>query len=401
MAHSSTFNDGRRLRELFVWRNLSLRTVAELAGISESHLSRIERGARPLDRRTLVLALADALRVSPADITGQPYAPTSQGEALGHSAAPRLRAVLRDVELDMLDPPAHARSLAEIRLDVDVVNAAAIASDYGTLGTLVPGLVAELNTHAATHPETRGDAQQLLVEVLHNAFYLAKDLGHGDLGWLVAGHFHRAAEALGDPAWGAVAQFVRAHAAVGDQSRERGLVLSSRVADALGPADGPQGEIYGMLNLSAALNAASLQQIDLCRDRLAEAANVATRTGEGSFAGMMFGRTNVGLWNVALAVELGEGGRVDELAREIDVSAIPSAGRQGTFYGDVARGLAQVRGAEDRAVAALLKGEALAPQRVRTSPYLRATVTGLLPRVRGQAARELRGLAYRMGSLAA
>ena len=57
------------------------------------------------------------------------------------------------------------------------------------------------------------------------AFYLAKDLGHGDLGWMVAGHLHATAPALGDPTWGALADFVRAHAVVGLRAREWGLAL--------------------------------------------------------------------------------------------------------------------------------------------------------------------------------
>lgn len=53
---------GRRLREVRVWRRKSLRAVAELAGISESYLSRLERGERPVDRRSTLEALARAAR---------------------------------------------------------------------------------------------------------------------------------------------------------------------------------------------------------------------------------------------------------------------------------------------------------------------------------------------------
>jgi hypothetical protein len=111
----------------------------------------------------------------------------------------------------------------------------------------------------------------------------------------------------------------------------------------------------------------------------------------------MFGPTNVGVRRVALAVELGEGARVEELARQIDVRVIPSAGRQATFQGDVARGLSQERGLEEAAVSHLLEAESLARQAVHTNPYLRATVLDLLPRTRGRTGQELRGLAHRMG----
>lgn len=42
---------GQRLREIRYWRGKSLRVVAELAGISESYLSRLERSERQVDRR--------------------------------------------------------------------------------------------------------------------------------------------------------------------------------------------------------------------------------------------------------------------------------------------------------------------------------------------------------------
>ncbi|HET9255425.1 MAG TPA: hypothetical protein VFO16_09515 [Pseudonocardiaceae bacterium] len=68
------------------------------------------------------------------------------------------------------------------------------------------------------------------------------------------------------------------------------------------------------------------------------------RTGDGTFAGLNFGPLNVGVWRVALALELGEAGRVPELAKNVEVAAIPSAGRQASFYGDVGCGLSSIRG---------------------------------------------------------
>ncbi|MCA1674146.1 MAG: hypothetical protein LC799_18780 [Actinobacteria bacterium] len=134
------------------------------------------------------------------------------------------------------------------------------------------------------------------------------------------------------------------------------------------------------------------------REHLSEATETAGRTGNGTFAGLNFGPINVGIWRVALALELGEPGRVIELTRDVDVSAIPSAGRQATFYGDVGRGLASIRGRERQAVEALRRAETLAPQRTRTNPFIRETVTELMRRARRDSVgRELRGMAYRMG----
>jgi len=387
---------GRRLREIRSWRGLSLTVAAELAGLSKGYLSRIERGERPVQRRATLESLAWALQVAPSEITGQPYPPSNQTEAVGHCAVPMLRAVLRDIELGVPVTEVPPRPLAALRPEVAAVNAAAADCDYAMLGETVPGVLGEL--HALGEVEPTAEVRELLGHSLHAAFYLAKDLGHGDLAWAVAGHLHRVAQALGDPVWGALAAFVRAHAVVGLRARERGLVIAERGAEELVPDDGDGGQVYGMLHLCAALQSAVTGRTDGAQAHLAEAVEVAGRTGDGTFAGLYFGPHNVGVWRVALALELGEPGRVAELAREVDVDAIPSAGRQASFYGDVGRGLATIRGRETDAVEALRRAEVLAPQRIRTNPYVREAVTDLLRRARRDAGgRELRGMAHRIG----
>lgn len=387
---------GRRLREIRHWRDKPLRVVAELAGISESYLSRLEHGKRQLDRRSLLESLAAALRVAPSEITGQPYPPSNEEEAVAHASAQALRAVLRDIEVGALLTEVPPRSLAELRGEVAAVNVATAACDYGILGQTVPDLVGELYVLADVDGSV--EARRLLADVLHAAFYLSKDLGHGDLAWMVSGHLHAIASALGEPVLGAVAGFVRSHATVGLRARERALKLAEQSADLLQPDDGPAGQVYGMLHLSAALQSAVTGQTDNARAHLDEAAETASRTGDGTFAGLNFGPRNVGVWRVALALELGEPGRVPELARDVEVAAIPSAGRQATFYGDVGRGLATIRGRETQAIEALRRAERLAPQRIRTSPFVRETITDLMRRARRDAGgRELRGMAYRMG----
>jgi hypothetical protein len=93
---------------------------------------------------------------------------------------------------------------------------------------------------------------------------------------------------------------------VGLQAQERGLSLAERNADLLEPDDGPTGQVYGMLHPSAALHSAVTGQADLARTHLHEAAETASRTGDGTFAGLNFGPRNVGVRRVALALELGE-----------------------------------------------------------------------------------------------
>jgi hypothetical protein len=110
-----------------------------------------------------------------------------------------------------------------------------------------------------------------------------------------------------------LAAFVRAHAVVGLRARERGLLIAERGAKELVPDGG------------AALQSAVTGSTDGARAHLAEAAEVAGRTGDGTFAGLYFGPRNVGVWRVALALELGEPGRVAELAREVGGRRVSTA----------------------------------------------------------------------------
>jgi DNA-binding XRE family transcriptional regulator len=55
---------GRQLRLIRRSRGMSQQVIADLAEISKSHLSRLESGQRALDRRSLIMALANALEVS-------------------------------------------------------------------------------------------------------------------------------------------------------------------------------------------------------------------------------------------------------------------------------------------------------------------------------------------------
>jgi transcriptional regulator with XRE-family HTH domain len=57
-------------------RGTSQRVLAGLAGISQPYLSKIENGGKPVELRATLVALADALRVSVAELTGQPGDPT-------------------------------------------------------------------------------------------------------------------------------------------------------------------------------------------------------------------------------------------------------------------------------------------------------------------------------------
>ncbi|HEY2764961.1 MAG TPA: helix-turn-helix transcriptional regulator [Pseudonocardiaceae bacterium] len=389
------------MREIRYWRGKPLRVVAELAGLSESYLSRLERGERPMDRRSTLEAIAAALEVAPGELTGAHELTSAEGMGEVHAAVVALRVALAD---NALDDPAEetARSWPDVAAMIHRVNSQLRpAADYAGMGLVLPGLITDLHAIAATELANRHDALGGLLDVYTAATFTAKHLGEPDLATVAAMHARAVAAELDSPAHTALAELLRAQA-VASPARARSLVLASVAADRVAPsvgADGGAAEMYGMLHLTCSLNAAALRRPEESADHQAEAADVAARVGTGiNFGHQSFGLANLGFWGVTLAVERGEGGKVAELARAIDPAAVTSASRRAGFYTDLGRGLATERSRRTEAVAALRTAERLAPQRVRANPFVRETVTDLLRQARRDAVgRELRGLAYRMG----
>src|SRR5215207_4969869 len=216
------------------------------------------------------------------------------------------------------------------------------------------------------------------MHTLQHAAALLKNLGAHGAPYLAALHMRYVADELGEPAWTGAAEWRMGQSSGGDRSRM--LDVSRRAATQLADeTDVRARQVYGMLHLNAALAAATLDRPDEARAHLEEAREmVAATAGVEDFLDMHFGATNWTVWRVAVGVELGEGPRVAEFGRDVDVSALPAAERRGMFYGDLARGLAQSKQHRDRAVEALLAAERAAPQRVQTNPYIRETVVDLV-----------------------
>jgi transcriptional regulator with XRE-family HTH domain len=392
---------GQRLRKIRLWRDKTLKVVAELAGITESYLSLIERGLRPLNSRSLVEALAAALEVAPGELTGAHELTSAKGMGEAHAAVVALRVALADNALD--DPAGDlSQPWPELAAALQRVNSELRpAADYAAMGLVLPDLITDLHAVAASDRGHRRQALGGLLDVYTAATFTAKQLGEPDLAALAAMQARAVAAELGSPAHTALAEYLRAQA-VSSPARKRSLVLATRAADRVAPwvgTDEGATEMYGMLHLTCALDAAALRRPAESADHQAEAAEIAARVGTGiNFGTQNFGLANYGFWRVHLAVARGEGGKVRELARGVDPTAVKSASRQAAFYADLGQGLATERAHWHEAVTALRTAERLAPQRTRANPFVRETVVDLIRRARRDAiGRELRGMAYRMG----
>lgn len=384
---------GVKVRHWRLKRGISQRALAGLAGFSQGYIAQIEIGAAPLDKRSAQVALAQALQVSVADLTGQPYDPQTVEHSAAVTALPALRAGLMAVSLD--DEHQPGRSVAELRDALD--RAVLLHNDcrYDQLVPMLPDLLLDLHACAAN-----AEALRMLAWASYATTFAAKYLGHADLALLAAQQCRSITARIDDPAWTGVGEFALLHAlppeAMGLAERRTHHVIATLEPHS---GDSTSAQVYGMLHLSAAMCAATAGRDTAAYDHLDEAEAVAARVGEANFAQLWFGPTNVAIWRIGVYAELGEGGRVRHM-KVTDPSRLGSRNRQATYYADSGRALAQAKGCERQALAALLQAETIAPQRVRLSPPVRETVGAMLRRARATAGgRELQALARRLGTV--
>jgi transcriptional regulator with XRE-family HTH domain len=79
-------------------RGLSQLALANMIGRSEAWLSQVERGIRHVDRVSVLIRLAQVLKVTVEDLIGQPLSLAPNG-GIEFRAIPALRAALTDYEL--------------------------------------------------------------------------------------------------------------------------------------------------------------------------------------------------------------------------------------------------------------------------------------------------------------
>ncbi|GGN86437.1 transcriptional regulator [Actinoplanes lobatus] len=347
-------------------RGKNQRVLAGLAGISQPYLSNIERGIKAVNTRGTLAALANALDVSIADLTGRPGDPTDPTHAAAASHVPAIREALIRREVGELTEPHH---------DVRDLMIAGGRYDFAAVAPQLPSMLGGLRG---------GD----LVQVAHVATYTLKHLGHPDLARDAARLAVAEARELGDPAWIGIAEFVRI-LAMPPEMPGAPTRLAQRVADEIQPHIGdPQArQAYGMLHLHAALRAAVDRRGELAHDHLREAGDAAESLGEPEDLGLArfaFGPTNVGFWTVAVELELGEPHRAIEAADEVAPGRLPIANRQAPYFADVATALSQV-GRDHESIAMMLRSEAAGPQWFRLRPTVRDTVGAVVRRTKRNA----------------
>jgi tetratricopeptide (TPR) repeat protein len=226
---------------------------------------------------------------------------------------------------------------------------------------------------------------------------LAK-LGEPEAAWIAADRAMAAAERAGNPLLVAAGAFRLVFVFISARHYDQAEETARTAAEALWLlADGgdPQAmSLWGGLTLQRAVVAARINDPDTAYDQLERAKQIAGRLGEGrNDYNTEFGPANVGLQEVAIAVDLGDAGRALRAAAAVDTSGL-SAERQARLLIEVARAHAQRRQA-DEAVATLLRAEQVTPELVRGHVLVRQLVADLLT-MQDPPATELRDLARRL-----
>ncbi|WP_263103969.1 helix-turn-helix domain-containing protein [Kitasatospora sp. DSM 101779] len=383
-------------------RGLSQKEFAQLLGRSEAWVSQVERGVRRIDRMTVLEKVAEVLEIPVAELAAEApiVAAAAEGEAPGAS---RLRLVLSAAHsLKAILGPHSTPDVAALRAEVERAWSLAHAGGYADLAELLEGLVPSLESAARSVPEDqRPELFRLLARMYHACSAALSNMGEPEAAWIAIDRSVVAAERAGDPLLMAAGEFRLSIVFLGARHYEQAARASGSAADALTPlAASGQVEavaMRGALTLQRAVAAARANQAESAYEYLREAREMAALVGEGrNDYNTEFGPTNVGLHEVAVAVDLGDAGIALRAAAAIDPSVL-STERQTRFHIDVARAYTQRRQTDD-AVAQLLTARDLSPEMVRAMPMVKQLVTDLLT-MSQPTPDQLRGLARELGVL--
>ena len=391
---------GRKIAAERRRRGLSQPELAQMIGRSVAWVSQVERGVRKVDRMSVLETVAAALDVPLAElaaeapvvaaVTEEP--PGAGGLRLVLSGAHALRAMLNGRR-----PPAVSTLRSKAR------NAWALthAGRYTDLTDLLCGLVPDLETAARAVPEAqRAEVFELMAATYQACSAALAKLGEPEAAWIAADRAMAAAERAGNPmlvAAGAVRLvFVFLAARHYDQAEETARTAADALQQRADEGDPQAMSLWGALTLQRAVIASRVNDPDAAYGHLDRAGQVAGRLGEGrNDYNTEFGPANVGLYEIAVAVEVGDAGRALRAAATVDTAGL-SAERRARMLIDVARAHAQRRQVNE-AVGALRQAEDITPEQVRGHELVRQLVSDLLT-MQDPPSSELRDLAGRLSA---
>lgn len=391
MPLTSDEHIGTRVR---IARNAAGLTQVELAdflGRTEAWVANVERGRQPLDRYSVITAIAERCDVDVVWLLGQPYRLQRNGGSLAHAHIPALRTGLRRSGLILSGHPGLAPTGAPV--DVQALrrrngeaNAARQAANLPGVAQLLPALVEDLNTALLVADGAgRESALRLLADAARTARMCLNQLGYPDLAWSAAEVAAGAATALGDPVAKAAVAWDRCGALLHQASNREAVCVAEAALRDLEPhaaaraADRRAVSLRGALHLRAAIAHARGARADDAWARIDAALEDADRLGPGWYdvdQQTVFGRGTVAVHAAEAGVEVGEPRTGLTRVPDARVGEIPSRERQTHYAIDEARALHRM-GRSASAVVKLRAAAGQAPFYVHADPMARALVSDL------------------------
>jgi transcriptional regulator with XRE-family HTH domain len=389
-------------------RGLSQLALANMIGRSEAWLSQVERGIRHVDRVSVLVMLAQVLKVTVEDLIGQPLSLAPNG-GVEYRAIPALRASLTDYEVipaafgvAIGDGP--VRDLPSLQRNVDQANRLYQAAHYEEAGLLLSRLIGEAQRAAR---ELAGDGRRAAFGVLAQTYHAtAKTLtkvSDTELAWIAAERSLQAAQWAESPLLMAASAYHLGQAFRRAGQLDEAIGVTMTAVRALEPglaAAAPEHlSAWGALHLTALIAVARQDDRVAVRQLLGEARATADRLGQDrNDFWTAFGPTNVALHEVSTAVELGDAGEVVRKGEALDPSRFAAGllGRRSQVFIELARGYTQQR-KDAAAVNMLLEAERIAPEAVRYQVIVKEMLRELLRREHRASTPQLRPLAARVG----
>ncbi|WP_420082848.1 helix-turn-helix domain-containing protein (plasmid) [Streptomyces sp. JL4002] len=405
MTHSPDTGIGARVRVARIAAGLTQAEMAGLVGRSERWAEDVEAGRLPLDRYSLITAVATVCEVDVVWLLGQPYRlRREQGSAVPH--VPALRAALRRSSLILsghpgLVPSGPATDAQSVRDQAAATNRHRQGANLPAVAGLLPGLLEDLNTTILMHE--RGTAEwdealRLLVDAARNARQTLNQTGLPDLAWVAAEVAAGAATHLDDPIVKAAVAWDRCGALLHQGSaRETQAVADAALRDlepisATGDTDALVLE--GALVLRQVVACARAGDADGAWSQATRALEVSGRLPDGHHDlrwQTVFSRANVLVHTTEAGVEVDAPETGLSFVDDADVAGMPSRERITHYRIDEARAMHRM-GRSGDAVVTLRAAAQRAPHYVHAHPMARGLVGDMVRRGVPSQAAALSGL---------
>jgi transcriptional regulator with XRE-family HTH domain len=387
---------------------LSQVEFAGLVGRSESWVSQVERGVRPVDRNSVLQKVADVLSLPVAELRDEDEQSPDADER--PEAFDMIRATLTGhPAIATMFGAAHESvsrdALEDMRKQHSRVWELVHASSYTKLAPILASLIPDLEkaTRLAHSEELRACARELLTDTYQAAAAALSKLGEADAAWIAADRAAFVAETAGEPLTVAASMFRMAHVFLSLGQIGQAQQVANTTSQALQPLidreSAPETlSLYGAFQLVLATAAARDNDRSEAYSHLDIAREIAARiTEDRNDYDTEFGPSNVAIHSVAVAVELGDAGQALELARDINTEKL-SAERQSRYLIDLSAAHAMRRQIGE-SLRDLQEAERIAPEQTRAHQVARDVTRDLLQLSGLRPRPELRELAERFGIL--